>query len=127
MARRGSSARGSSSRISRADGLLSVQRPRLHDRLSNRRHHASAGSVEVAIDASTCIGCGNCVKRCPWGNILTVPFDSPKVGERINLATMCDLCIGRRGRAGCVQMCPQGCAQRVSFKDSEQVTMLFSG
>ena len=85
------------------------------------------GSLEVAIDASTCIGCGNCVKRCPWGNILTVPFDSPRVGERINLATKCDLCIGRPEGPACVQMCPQGCAQRVSFKDSEQVTMLFSG
>lgn len=84
------------------------------------------GTFEVAIDRDTCIGCGNCVRRCPWDNILTVPYDSPKVGERIELATKCDLCIGRAEGPACVQMCPQGCAERVNFKDEGRVASLFS-
>ena len=85
------------------------------------------GTREVAIDANTCIGCGNCVRRCPWDNILTVPFASPKVGESIALATKCDLCIGRPEGPACVQMCPQGCAERVNFKDLARVEALFAG
>lgn len=84
------------------------------------------GTFEVAIDRDTCIGCGNCVRRCPWGNILTVPYDSPKVGERIDLATKCDLCLDRAEGPACVQMCPQGCAERVNFKDEGRVASLFS-
>jgi Fe-S-cluster-containing hydrogenase component 2/CRP-like cAMP-binding protein len=79
------------------------------------------GTREVAVDAATCIGCGNCVRRCPWDNILTVEFDSPSVGERIALATKCDLCVGRADGPACVQMCPQGCAERVNFKDLARV------
>jgi Fe-S-cluster-containing hydrogenase component 2/CRP-like cAMP-binding protein len=84
------------------------------------------GTLEVAIDPSLCIGCGNCVRRCPWGNISTVPYDSPQVGERINLAVKCDLCLGRPEGPACVQMCPQGSAERVSFKDHARVAALFS-
>jgi Fe-S-cluster-containing hydrogenase component 2/CRP-like cAMP-binding protein len=84
------------------------------------------GTREVAIDANTCIGCGNCVRRCPWDNILTVPYASPKVGESIALATKCDLCIGRPEGPACVQMCPQGCAERVNFKDLARVEALFA-
>ncbi len=85
------------------------------------------GTFEVAVDPATCIGCGNCVRRCPWGNILTVPFDSPRVGESIDLATKCDLCIGRPEGPACVQMCPHGSARRVNFKDDAQVAALFGG
>ena len=45
------------------------------------------GTLEVAIDKATCIGCGNCVRRCPWGNILPVPYDSPTLGKKIELAS----------------------------------------
>jgi Fe-S-cluster-containing hydrogenase component 2/CRP-like cAMP-binding protein len=85
------------------------------------------GTREVAVDQDTCIGCGNCVRRCPWGNILTVPYDSPKVGGPIDLATKCDLCIGRPEGPACVQMCPQGCAERVDFKHGERVEALLAG
>lgn len=85
------------------------------------------GTREVAVDPATCIGCGNCVRRCPWGNILTVPFDSPQVGASIDLATKCDLCLGRPEGPACVQMCPHGSARRVNFKDQAQVDALFAG
>ncbi|HYB94697.1 MAG TPA: cyclic nucleotide-binding domain-containing protein [Vicinamibacterales bacterium] len=84
------------------------------------------GTREVAVNAATCIGCGNCVRRCPWGNILTTPFDSPRVGESIDLATKCDLCIDRPEGPACVQMCPHGSARRINFKDEAEVEALFN-
>ena len=83
------------------------------------------GTFEVAIDPQTCIGCGNCVKRCPWGNIHSIPYDSPR-GDRIDLATKCDLCLGRADGPACVQMCPQGSAVRINFKELDRVNELFS-
>jgi CRP-like cAMP-binding protein/Fe-S-cluster-containing hydrogenase component 2 len=74
------------------------------------------GTTEVSIDPLTCIGCGNCVRRCPWGNIINVPYSHPVLKKDIALATKCDLCLGRSAPA-CVQMCPHGSAIRVSFKD----------
>jgi Fe-S-cluster-containing hydrogenase component 2 len=84
------------------------------------------GTLEVTIDAQTCIGCGVCVSRCPWGNIQKVPYDSPATGTHINLSTKCDLCIGRADGPACVQACPHGAAARLSFKDEERVAALFA-
>ncbi len=84
------------------------------------------GTFEVAINSQTCIGCGTCVRNCPWDNILTIPFDSPATGRRIDLATKCDLCIGRDDGPACVQMCPHGAAVRVSFKDAGRLQALLS-
>lgn len=84
------------------------------------------GTLEVTISKDTCIGCGVCVKGCPWQNIVPVPFSSPTVGRDINLATKCDLCIGRSAGPACVQMCPHGSAVRISFKDLATVTSTLS-
>jgi len=65
------------------------------------------GGIEVTIDPATCIGCGNCVRRCPWGNIVTVTADSPAAGRSIELPTK--------------QMCPHGAMTRVSFHDPAAV------
>jgi len=81
------------------------------------------GTTEVSIDPATCIGCGNCGRRCPWGNIVNVPFSHPVLKKDIALATKCDLCLGR-DRPACVQMCPHGSAIRVSFKDVGAVERL---
>jgi Fe-S-cluster-containing hydrogenase component 2/CRP-like cAMP-binding protein len=83
------------------------------------------GTKEVAVDASLCIGCGNCVNRCPWGNILTTTHEQ-EGGKTIQLATKCDLCAGREDGPACVQMCPQACAERVDFTDEVEVKRLFS-
>jgi CRP-like cAMP-binding protein/Fe-S-cluster-containing dehydrogenase component len=79
------------------------------------------GTTEVSIDPMTCIGCGNCVRRCPWNNIVNVPYSHPVLKKDIQLATKCDLCLERE-RPACVQMCPHGSAIRVSFKDVTQLS-----
>jgi CRP-like cAMP-binding protein/Fe-S-cluster-containing hydrogenase component 2 len=84
------------------------------------------GTLEVTINKDTCIGCANCVKRCPWGNIIEVPFRSPTLNRDIDLATKCDLCLGRPAGPACVQMCPHGSAVRISFKDLATVTRTLS-
>jgi Fe-S-cluster-containing hydrogenase component 2 len=84
------------------------------------------GTLEVTINKDTCIGCSNCVKRCPWSNIIEVPFRSPTLNRDIDLATKCDLCLGRPAGPACVQMCPHGSAVRISFKDLATVTRTLS-
>ena len=84
------------------------------------------GTLEVTINKDTCIGCHNCGKRCPWDNIVDVPFHSPALGRDIELATKCDLCLGRPQGPACVQMCPHGSAVRISFKDPALVSRTFS-
>ena len=79
------------------------------------------GTLEVTIDPATCIGCGNCVRRCPWDNIIEVPYQSPTLAKEMKLATKCDLCVGRSQGPACVQMCPHGSAVRISFKDLQKV------
>ena len=85
------------------------------------------GTLEVTINKDTCIGCHNCSKRCPWDNIVDVPFHSPTLGRDIELATKCDLCLGRAQGPACVQMCPHGSAVRISFKDPALVGRTLSG
>ena len=75
------------------------------------------GKAEVMIDPLTCIGCGVCVRGCPWENIIQVPYASPSLKKDIKLATKCDQCLGRKEGPACVQMCPHGSAVRISFKD----------
>jgi CRP-like cAMP-binding protein/Fe-S-cluster-containing hydrogenase component 2 len=80
------------------------------------------GTLEVQIDPATCIGCSNCAKRCPWGNIIMVEQEETRPdGKPIEVATKCDLCFGRAEGPACVQMCPHGSAVRISFKDMERV------
>lgn len=85
------------------------------------------GTREVTINRDTCIGCHNCVRRCPWDNIIEAPYRSPALRRDISLATKCDLCLGRAAGPACVQMCPHGSAVRISFKDQETVAATLSG
>ncbi len=86
----------------------------------------SIGTLEVTVNKETCTGCHNCSKRCPWGNIIEVPFQSAPLSKQIDLATKCDLCVGRAEGPACVQMCPHGSAIRISFKDFTAVTETLS-
>jgi CRP-like cAMP-binding protein/Fe-S-cluster-containing hydrogenase component 2 len=80
------------------------------------------GTLEVTINEPTCIGCGNCATRCPWGNITMRETDEKRTdGKPVELAAKCDLCLGRADGPACVQMCPHGSAVRISFKDLERV------
>jgi CRP-like cAMP-binding protein/Fe-S-cluster-containing hydrogenase component 2 len=81
------------------------------------------GTLEVTIDEPTCIGCGNCANRCPWGNITMVEKEEKRPdGKQVEVATKCDLCLTRPEGPACVQMCPHGSAVRISFKDLDRVT-----
>jgi CRP-like cAMP-binding protein/Fe-S-cluster-containing hydrogenase component 2 len=81
------------------------------------------GTLEVTINEPTCIGCGNCATRCPWGNITMRETEEKRPdGKAVELAAKCDLCFGRPEGPACVQMCPHGSAVRISFKDLERVT-----
>ena len=84
------------------------------------------GTLEVVINKDTCVGCHRCVNGCPWHNIVPVPFHSRTLDRDIELATKCDLCVGRSAGPACVQMCPHGSAVRVDFKDADTVRNLFA-
>jgi CRP-like cAMP-binding protein/Fe-S-cluster-containing hydrogenase component 2 len=92
-------------------------------------------SGEIAIVEESCIGCGACAERCPYGNIRMHPVEPPKRGLFAGLldflrgppaepppaeadpkvprkAVKCDLCEGHDDYA-CVTACPVGAAFRV--------------
>ncbi|MEM0944517.1 MAG: cyclic nucleotide-binding domain-containing protein, partial [Pseudomonadota bacterium] len=99
----------------------------------NALHRTPDGAV--AVD-ETCIGCGNCVRNCPYnaikmaakpvkrGNLLTQLLfgygDAPgerrpaeKSRENKEVARKCDLCEGVTGGPACVRACPTGAVVRV--------------
>jgi Fe-S-cluster-containing hydrogenase component 2 len=70
-----------------------------------------------------CIGCGNCAKNCPYGNINMHGFDvqeedpnhpGHKMAVVKQKATMCDLCSELDGKPSCVYACPHDAAHRYS-------------
>ena len=90
---------------------------------------------QVYINPARCIGCGNCEKNCPYGNIFMVhpakveqvgpidrllgmigfakgPAHHDETGEK--KAIKCDLCRGLDHGPACVRICPTGAALRVS-------------
>jgi putative YpdA family bacillithiol system oxidoreductase len=81
-----------------------------------------------------CIGCGNCAKNCPYGNILMMHEDRKPYSAWDHLLTLiglqpqisrdseperskavkCDLCRNEHNGPACVRICPTGAATRVS-------------
>ena len=85
-------------------------------------------SGEVFIEDS-CIGCGNCVRNCPYGVIQLATVDGRQSGllakiftkknqedERPKKAVKCDMCREIDGGPACVRSCPTGAAIRVEPK-----------
>ena len=77
---------------------------------------------------SNCIGCGNCEKNCPYGNIfmvhkepkkslfgwLTSLFRKEQEHIEQTVAVKCDLCREIKGGPACVRTCPTGAAIRLT-------------
>ena len=69
------------------------------------------GDVDIN---DNCIGCENCARKCPYGNITMRPLadkdrPSPEITKR---AIKCNLCRGH-GYSNCVHECPRGAILRV--------------
>jgi CRP-like cAMP-binding protein/Fe-S-cluster-containing hydrogenase component 2 len=93
-------------------------------------------SGEIKIVEESCIGCGACAERCPYGNISMHPAHAPERGllfrlldflaggpardaalealdpKTARVAVKCDLCAGYADYA-CVTACPVGAAFRI--------------
>ncbi len=77
---------------------------------------------------SNCIGCGNCERNCPYGNIfmvhkepkrtlfswITSLFKKEESDVEQTVAVKCDLCRGIGGGPACVRGCPTGAAIRLT-------------
>ena len=77
---------------------------------------------------SNCIGCGNCERNCPYGNIFMVHkepkkslfswvvslFKKEREEAEQTMAVKCDLCRGISGGPACVRGCPTGAAIRLT-------------
>ena len=83
-------------------------------------HRNPQGEVIIR---DSCIGCGNCVRNCPYGVIqlvyekkpMTSFFDlfrKPEKGPA--KAAKCDMCSTLPGGPACVRSCPTGAAMRVN-------------
>lgn len=89
---------------------------------------ASVDNV-VEIDAALCIGCENCVRKCPYDAITM--YDTGERwpenmipeglrGANKALATKCDRCYDTGHDPACVTNCPHGCAVRVGSVEEFQ-------
>lgn len=84
---------------------------------------------EVVIQDS-CIGCGNCVRNCPYG-VIQMVYDRPRKfggifdwlfhgeakagkGSGVGKAGKCDMCQELGSGPACVRSCPTGAAMRVN-------------
>jgi CRP-like cAMP-binding protein/Fe-S-cluster-containing hydrogenase component 2 len=85
---------------------------------------------EIVIRDS-CIGCGNCIRNCPYG-VIQLVYDKPSTswfslsrifsGFKQNekgpaKAAKCDMCSTLPGGPACVRSCPTGAALRVNPSD----------
>jgi CRP-like cAMP-binding protein len=78
------------------------------------------GSMEIIVE-DWCVGCGLCVRNCPYGNLNLHPFTvqvadpaqpTRMVATTKKKATGCDLCM-EHAEPSCVYACPHDAAHRV--------------
>ena len=100
-------------------------------------HRTADGEVYIA---DNCIGCGNCVRNCPYGVIQMAavskepatplwkqiifgidPYPETRDKNAPKKAVKCDMCKDLAGGPACVRACPTGAAIRVS--PEEFITM----
>lgn len=72
---------------------------------------------QVFVREELCIGCGQCVRACPWGTVQMAPR-TPDARRRLPLASAtvavkCDACRELPGGAACVRACPVDAIARV--------------
>jgi CRP-like cAMP-binding protein len=83
---------------------------------------------EVDIN-DNCIGCENCARKCPYGNITMMPLPedqrpNPQVVKR---AIKCNMCKGF-AYSNCVYNCPRGAVLRVDpFKYFDELSLVMQG
>jgi Fe-S-cluster-containing dehydrogenase component/CRP-like cAMP-binding protein len=87
---------------------------------------------DVFVREDLCVGCGRCVKACPWGSVQMAPRradgrkrlpiagapegSSPPSGERAtsgDVAVKCDMCRGLETGPACISACPVDAIARI--------------
>jgi CRP-like cAMP-binding protein/Fe-S-cluster-containing dehydrogenase component len=73
-------------------------------------HRTPDGEVDIN---DNCIGCDNCARKCPYGNITMMPLPEAQQKDGITKrAIKCNLCRGYE-YSNCVYNCPRGAVLRV--------------
>jgi Fe-S-cluster-containing dehydrogenase component/CRP-like cAMP-binding protein len=73
---------------------------------------------EVFVRAELCVGCGHCVKACPWGSVHMAPRagDAKRklpLAPSEQVAVKCDLCREVAEGPACVRACPVDAIARI--------------
>ncbi|MCA9212633.1 MAG: cyclic nucleotide-binding domain-containing protein [Planctomycetales bacterium] len=79
--------------------------------------HRNGVTTEIEIE-DYCIGCSECEKSCPYGNISMHQHK----GEKAPRATTCDLCTSIDGKYSCVYACPHEAAFRMTGQEFAAIT-----
>jgi Fe-S-cluster-containing dehydrogenase component/CRP-like cAMP-binding protein len=73
---------------------------------------------DVFVREDLCVGCGRCVKACPWGSVTMAPRSAeakrslPLAGSG-EVAVKCDMCRGLESGPACVSACPVDAITRI--------------
>lgn len=58
------------------------------------------------VDKELCVGCGLCVKACPFAEEKIPPIRKLQIGKK-RIIVKCDLCHGYEDGPICIQVCPK--------------------